>query len=47
MTAKEVNERLGKLIAEAADDAEIVQVLNTARLEMKKLELGRTPIPPL
>ena len=44
MTAKEVNEELGKLISEAADDAEIVHVLNTARLKMKDLENERRPL---
>ena len=43
MTEKEVNEKLGKLIIEAADDAEIVQILNTARLKMKELEYERKP----
>ena len=28
MTGKEVNEKLGKLISKAADDAEIVKILN-------------------
>ena len=43
MTTKEVNEELGKLISEAADDAEIVKILNDARLKMKDLEDGRRP----
>ena len=37
MTAKEVDERLGKLIAEAVDDVEIVQILNDARIKLKNL----------
>ena len=37
MTAKEVDERLGKLIAEAVDDPEIVQILNDARIKLKDL----------
>ena len=41
MTAKEVNERLGKLIAEASNNPKIVQILNNARLQLKKLEKSR------
>ena len=39
MTAEEVNERLGKLIAEAVDDPEIVQILNDARIKLKNLNV--------
>ena len=41
MTAKEVNGKLGELISEAADDAEIVHILNTARLKLKELKEER------
>ena len=44
MTEKEVDERLGMLIVEAADDPEIIQILNDARLKLKELEKGRKPI---
>ena len=37
MTGKEVNEKLGKLISKAADDAEIVKILNDARLKINEL----------
>ena len=38
MTAEEVNERLGKLITEAVDDPEIVQILNDARIKLNNLD---------
>ena len=41
MNAKEVNERLGKLIAEASNDPNIVDILNNARLQLKELEKRR------
>ena len=44
MTEKEVNEQLGKLIVETADDPEIIQILNDARLKLKDLSNGRKPI---
>lgn len=37
MTAQEVNQHLGKLIAEAAYDPEIVQILNDARIKIRGL----------
>ena len=44
MTEKEVNEKLGELIVEAADDPEIVQILNGARLQLKELAVVRKPM---
>ena len=41
MTEKEVDEQLGKLITEALDDSEIVEILNDARLKLKSLEEER------
>ena len=46
MTAKEVDERLGKLIAEAVDDPEIVQILNDARIKLKDLGGTLNTYPP-
>ena len=36
MTAKEVIEQLGKLIAETSDDPFIVQILNKAQLKLRE-----------
>ena len=44
MTEKEVDEQLGKLITEAVDDSEIVEILNDARLKLKSLEEERRPM---
>ena len=37
MTAKEVSEQLGKLIADVSEDPDIVQILNEARIRLRNL----------